>query len=192
MSSLPQLVARALEAAGVGVGDLDAVAVSIGPGSFTGLRIGLAFAKGLAYAGRVAIAPVSTLLALAHVADAQAGETICAAIDARRGEIYAALFTCQAGGALTRESPDRAWTPSALAVALPEDAIVIGDVAEADWRALGPRIRVLGASTHPPHGGIVARLGGASIRAGGCWDVRGLEPVYVRPADAQLPTTPLR
>ena len=81
--SLPELVARVLAAGGVGIEDVEGIAVSIGPGSFTGLRIGLGLAKGLAYAGGLPLVAVPTLDALAWVADARPGETICAALDAR-------------------------------------------------------------------------------------------------------------
>ena len=81
--SLPGLVARALAEAGVELGGLDALAVSIGPGSFTGLRIGLGWAKGVAFAARIPLVTVPTLEALAWAADAAAGEQVCAALDAR-------------------------------------------------------------------------------------------------------------
>jgi len=74
-ASLPALVDRVLADAGVTIGDVEGLAVSIGPGSFTGLRIGLALAKGIAFAGGLPLVGVPTLEALAHVADAAPGET---------------------------------------------------------------------------------------------------------------------
>jgi tRNA threonylcarbamoyladenosine biosynthesis protein TsaB len=82
-------IARVLDEAGVKYGDLDAIAVGVGPGAFTGLRIGVATARALAKANDLALRPVSSLAALA----AGAGEPrVLAAIDAKRGELFAALY----------------------------------------------------------------------------------------------------
>ncbi|MBQ3865555.1 MAG: tRNA (adenosine(37)-N6)-threonylcarbamoyltransferase complex dimerization subunit type 1 TsaB, partial [Clostridia bacterium] len=86
-----------LDGAGIGVSDLDAVAVSVGPGSFTGLRIGVSTVKGLSYPGDIPCVPVSTLEALAENASSLEGKTVCALMDARRGEFYNAIFTVQGG-----------------------------------------------------------------------------------------------
>lgn len=87
------VIAEALEQAGKGYGDLDAVAVSIGPGSFTGVRVGVATARGLALALDIPAIGVTTLEALAEEArTALPNRPVLAAIDARRNEIYAALY----------------------------------------------------------------------------------------------------
>src|ERR1043166_1587064 len=91
-ASLPLLIERVLARAGVMIAEVDGVAVSIGPGSFTGLRIGLGLAKGIVFAGGARLATVPTLEALALAAEAAVGATVCAALDARKREVYAALF----------------------------------------------------------------------------------------------------
>src|SRR6185503_2284284 len=92
---------RLCREAGVAPGELDAIAVGAGPGSFTGLRIGMATAKGIAFAANRPLWAVSSLAALADDAqrelatgqlDAEAGGLICAALDARRGEVFAGCF----------------------------------------------------------------------------------------------------
>jgi tRNA threonylcarbamoyladenosine biosynthesis protein TsaB len=86
-------VADAMERAGVGFGDLEAVAVGIGPGTFTGLRIGIATARALATANDLALRPVSSLAALAAgMARHDPRAALLPVIDARRGEVFAALY----------------------------------------------------------------------------------------------------
>jgi tRNA threonylcarbamoyladenosine biosynthesis protein TsaB len=90
-SELMPAVADAMERAGVGFGDLEAIAVGVGPGSFTGLRIGIATARALASGSGLEVRPVSSLAALAAGITAEGGEALLALIDARRGELFAAL-----------------------------------------------------------------------------------------------------
>lgn len=87
-----------LQARGLGFSDLDALAVSRGPGGFTSLRIGLGVAQGIALAHELPIHAVSTLSALAHAADpkARAGHVL-AVLDARMSEVYAGFFVSRAG-----------------------------------------------------------------------------------------------
>lgn len=185
-ASLPGLVDRVLAEAGLGIEAVEAVAVSIGPGSFTGLRIGLGFAKGLCFAGDLPLAAVSTLEALAHAVDAPAGATVCAALDARKREVYAALFEAQADGRRHRLGPDVALAPETLAARLPAGCLLVGDAAAAYAAVLGPRARVLPFDRHPPRGGVVARLGWERLAAGERADVGAIEPAYVRPPEAEL------
>ncbi|MDD6158313.1 MAG: tRNA (adenosine(37)-N6)-threonylcarbamoyltransferase complex dimerization subunit type 1 TsaB [Oscillospiraceae bacterium] len=108
--------------------EIDCVAVAQGPGSFTGVRIGVATAKGLCWAAEKPAVGVSTLEAMAHLAlGAAEGELICPAMDARRQQVYAALF--EKKGGLTRLCPDR--------------AVDAGELAE-EIRRSGRRVYVLG------------------------------------------------
>jgi tRNA threonylcarbamoyladenosine biosynthesis protein TsaB len=101
-SELMPAVATVMEQASVGYSDLDAIAVGVGPGTFTGLRIGIATARGLASANGLPLKPVSSLAALAAGIDAELRLPV---IDAKRGEVFAALYT--PGG-------ERHWGPLAL------------------------------------------------------------------------------
>jgi len=98
-----------LSDAGLGAPDLDLIAVSIGPGSFTGLRIGLAFAKGLAMALRKPIVGVPTLDVLARGAEPWIGPVV-ACLDARRGEVYFSTYELAPGR--MEAKPRRPSTPS--------------------------------------------------------------------------------
>ena len=100
------------------LGDLDGVAVAVGPGSFTGVRIGVAAVKGLCFGAEKPAAGVSTLEAMAWNGLAAApGEIVCCCMDARRGQVYNALFEIS-DGAPARLVPDRAVTLEELAAEL--------------------------------------------------------------------------
>jgi tRNA threonylcarbamoyladenosine biosynthesis protein TsaB len=191
MGELPGQVRDLLVRCGLGWTDLDGLAVSIGPGSFTGLRIAVAFAKGLGFAGNLPVAAVSTLEALALAADAPVGTRVCAALDARKHEVYAALFEVVVPGAVSRLTSDAVWQPTAIAAACHAATVVVGDAAAAYAEAFhGACVRPF--ATHHPRGDFVARLGGARLAAGEHVALAGLEPAYVRAPDAKLPANPLR
>lgn len=185
-AALPALVDRVLGEADVALEDLDAIAVSIGPGSFTGLRVGLALAQGLAFAGGLRLVAVPTLEALAVAAEARVGETVCAAIDARKREVYAALFAVTDDG-VQRLTADAALVPAALAERLPAGCVLVGDASDAYGDVFHGRATIRPFATHHPRGGIVARLGWRRAVAGETVQPGGLEPVYVRAPDAELP-----
>lgn len=158
--------------------------MSIGPGSFTGLRIGLSLVKGIAYAGNLPVAAVSTLEALAWVAEAPPGAVVWSVLDARMREVYAASFVRTTDG-LVRRTPDEALPPETLARRLDASSIVVGDAPES-YPVLGQTAaRLLSFATHHPRGGVVARLGRTVLQSGGAADLGPLEPVYVRPSQAE-------
>ena len=92
--------------------DVEMLAVNVGPGSFTGVRIGVSLVKGLAFGKKIPIAPVSTLLSLAHNLYPLDG-ILCPVMDARRSQVYNALFRVEKGQ-LVRLTPDRAIALSEL------------------------------------------------------------------------------
>ena len=104
--TLLPMVEDMLKNSELSVRDMDAIAVAAGPGSFTGLRIGVAAVKGLAWAAEKPCIPVSTLEAMAWPLAHLAGNIVCA-MDARRQQIYNAVFLAE-GGPLTRLREDRA------------------------------------------------------------------------------------
>lgn len=129
--TLMPLLDGMLQNAGLSLPDIDLLAVAAGPGSFTGLRIGVSALKGLAWAEDKPCCGVSTLLAMAQNARAFEGTVICA-MDARRSQVYNALFRCESG-VLTRLCPDRAIGLAELAENLsgdPAPKLAVGDGAQ--------------------------------------------------------------
>lgn len=124
-----------LKTTGLKISDIDRIAIAAGPGSFTGLRIGIAAVKGLAWACDIPCCGVSTLEAAAHGA-AHTGGTICAVMDARAQQVYNAIFTAN-DGRLTRVCDDRAITLSELSEELLKynNVVLVGDGAELCYRA---------------------------------------------------------
>lgn len=181
---LPGLAGAALEAAGRSVADLQAVAVSTGPGSFTGLRIGLSTAKGIAWAAGIPLVGVPTLEALAlRVAEAAAEGWILTALDARRNDVYAQLFRSSGG----RVEPagdvlDLALSGVAEYVA-GRPVVIAGDAAETVASALA----AAGSPCAPAperfgtcSAAAVGMLGIELAHAGRHADPRTLEPLYIK------------
>jgi len=182
------LIDDALRAAGIAVADLGAIAVSTGPGSFTGLRIGLSTAKGLAYACKTPIVAVPTLTALARAAGPREGP-VCPVLDARKGEVYAACFRwCD--GRLEQTAAERTIAPAQLARLVTPPCTLIGDAVdvygEVLRRLFGARATLLSVTQVAPSGVVVAQLGHELLACGGDSALAALEPHYVRASEAEL------
>ena len=191
---LPLLDALLAEAACT-VDGVDAIGVSIGPGSFTSLRVGLATAKGLALGAARPLVAVPTLEALAFGSLAPGErDPVAALLDARRGEMYAAVFVPEAGG-LRAAVRDGLFTPAELAPRLPPRCRLVGEGALLFGEELRRRAgaRALRLEAHPPErtapdAASVGRLAVARLRRG---EVAGedLAPRYVRRAQAEVTRT---
>jgi tRNA threonylcarbamoyladenosine biosynthesis protein TsaB len=160
---------------------LDALAVAIGPGSFTGLRIAVSTVKGLALALGAPIAAVPTLDAMA-AALPWAALPVCPVLDARKGEVYASLYRWD-GRAMCREWDYLAMAPDALAARLLEPVIVMGDGASS---IRSPHARVLPPPRRMPSPACVGTLGLERLRRGDTVPAAALEPLYLRPSEAEL------
>lgn len=184
-------VDQVLQKAGLAARDLDAVAVSVGPGSFTGLRVGLATAKGLALGSGARLAGVSTLEALVE-GYAHANVTICALLDAYRGEVYMAVFR-RKGNTLERLGPDAVVAPEAVAAALTavEGPVHLIGNGAARYRerlqsALGDRASLADEGLRAfPSAAVVARLGLRRLAGGPTPDAE-VAPIYLRRSEAEV------
>ncbi len=185
-TALP-LVEEVVAQAGCTVADVDLIAVSAGPGSFTGLRIGMSVAKGIAFATGAKVIAVPTLEALALVAGTRSG-LLCPVLDARKGEVYAAIFDCS-GPLPKRLVSDCAVTPAELAGEIDRECVMIGDGVEPyidDWRRLlAPAVDFLPFSDFHPLGSAVARLGRQYYEEKGPDSLAAMVPRYCRPPEAE-------
>lgn len=185
---LPALDAL-LGLAGCGREEIEAYAISIGPGSFTGLRVGLATVKGLAFGGAAPVAAVPTLAALAAAVVAKG--PVAALLDARRGEVYAAVYP-SAGAIAPSILAEGVYEIGALAERLPAGCAVVGEGALLHQEILRERGRelVLGgpgqACARPSE---VARLGAKLLAAGTSARAEDLAPRYLRRAEAEVRRT---
>ena len=173
---------------GLTMAEMDAVAVAAGPGSFTGIRIGIAAAKGLAFGADKPAVAVSTLAAMARNVAFADGLVICA-MDARRQQIYNALFRAE-HGTLTRLTEDRAISLEDLAKELEDNSLpkmVVGDGAAlcvAALTATGIACRPAPAHLIMQNAASVALEAEALAAAGKVCSAQDLAPVYLRPAQA--------
>lgn len=186
--TLMPIVEHILKNTDLSMADLDAIAVAVGPGSFTGIRIGVSAAKGLAFAVDKPAIGVSTLAAMARNVAFADGLVICA-MDARRNQIYNALFEAK-DGQLTRLTEDRAIALAELAEEIkadPRPKTIVGDGARLCFDFLqnaGISCRMAPAHLIMQNAMSVAleaeNLAAEEILT----NAQDLQPVYLRPAQA--------
>lgn len=172
-SDLLVLVDWVCKAASVSARQLDAVAIGAGPGSFTGLRIGMATAKGIAFAARCPLWAVSSLAALAYDELVRRPlATVCAVLDARKGEVYYGAYR-RDDDRIVAIGDEKVAAPNA--VEAPTGARIVGDFfTEYDGHDV---------VTATPSGAAVARLALEGSRAD--LTVSGA-PTYIRPSEAEV------
>lgn len=174
------LIDEVLDQAGVHLLDLHAIACDIGPGLFTGLRVGVATAQGLALAGDLPVIPVTSLLTLSS---AVGGER-AALVDARRGEVFVQLFTGEAASPRALTDP-LVVAPQLLASLIGPEVTVVGNGGQAATEILlASKRRVLPDHAIP----MASALGllAAQVDSAEWLSASQLRPLYLRDADAKV------
>ena len=185
---LMSTVDRVLKDTGLAIADLDGFAVATGPGSFTGLRIGVSTVKGLAFATGKPVAAVPTLYALAWNVP-YAASPVCPLLDARKNEVYAAVYTSD-GPALTQTAPEAVVSLFRLGELVAGRTVFTGEASLlyrgeiekmfGDNALFAPRSAVL------PAAAAVAEIGLEILRTGRQADPDSLAPRYIRRPEAEV------
>ncbi|MBX7080340.1 MAG: tRNA (adenosine(37)-N6)-threonylcarbamoyltransferase complex dimerization subunit type 1 TsaB [Nannocystaceae bacterium] len=174
-------IAAALAAVGIGARELGAIACGVGPGTFTGTRVALATAKGLAAGCGLPLRPCSTLAAVAASVAAPVDDTteVLALLDARRGEVYAASYTA------TRRGPQLQLTPRCAAIATVREAAATATI------AIGPGVTpwadaLAGLQLQPLAGPSPTGLWRAALASAEPMPAAAVQAVYLRDSYAEL------
>ncbi len=182
------MIARLLSDTDVALMDLDGIAVSIGPGSFTGLRIGLSTAKGLCFANDLPLTPVPTLEAMASRM-CFTRYPVCPLLDARKQEVYAALYDVSDRTARVALAPSTISIENLLG-RISRPTIFSGDGStifrDRIREQLGDRAFFVPSDAAHPDAAAVARLGLSAFRKGEHAEFFDLEPIYLRRSEAEI------
>jgi len=175
-------VARLVREAGVRIADLQGIACAVGPGSFTGIRIGIATAATLAYAAGLPVTGIGSLHGIAAAAPDDERDVVVA-LNARREHVFAARFARADDGTLVEQGQYRHAPAAAFAAELDDGTYLLGD-ARAAYPVLFGRFR--GADTAAVRPDAIARLGAQRFADGAGIAPAELRPLYLRLSDPEI------
>ncbi|MCE9582252.1 MAG: tRNA (adenosine(37)-N6)-threonylcarbamoyltransferase complex dimerization subunit type 1 TsaB [Planctomycetes bacterium] len=173
---------RLVRKAGITPKDLGLVAVDVGPGSYTGVRVGVAAARMLAFAIRCPVAPIMSTDVLAENAE-DLEDFVCPILDARWDQVYAAAY--RRDWVWLRTEGPGAYAPAELAARLAPETTVFGSGVE-KYPGVFAKFAHGPADWCVPKGSVVARLGWQALQAGAATDANSLHPMYLRPTEAEV------
>lgn len=181
-------ISQVIENTGGCITDIDGFAVSRGPGSFTGLRIGVSAVKGLAYANRKPVVSISALDILASPFFEASG-LVCPMIDARRGEVYYSFYKFEDGSFL-RKSPEKVDTPEKMIETIDEPTLFVGN-GQIVYRQLIEEKYKQKALFAPfemnyIRASVLARMALGRFKDGDVDNINDFSPRYIRKSDAEL------
>jgi tRNA threonylcarbamoyladenosine biosynthesis protein TsaB len=175
-----------LAEAGIGLRDIDMLAISAGPGSFTGLRVGVATWKGLALGAGLPLVAVPTLDALARVHPLYEG-TLCPLLDAKMGEVFGAVYRFDAGRR-RKSTADLVRPVKAILETLEGTVHFLGDGALRYWETISgvlPDAVIVVGPTSVPRASVVAEEAREMLSRGCGTDPAAVTPVYLRKSQAE-------
>jgi tRNA threonylcarbamoyladenosine biosynthesis protein TsaB len=191
---LMKLIDAVIKNSGIQSPEIDGFAVAKGPGSFTGLRIGISTVKGLALASRKPVVGVSNLDALAYPL-VFSPYLICVLIDARKGEVYRCCYRSDETGHLKKETREHSLSPEDAIADIHEPCLFVGNGACLYQKMIKEKKKELAYfvphSQNILHASIIACLSLERFRQGDTDDVALLTPRYIRKSDAELPSLKL-
>ena len=186
------MVDSAVSSSGVSLQEIDGFAVVTGPGTFTGLRIGISTIKGLASALSRPVAGVTSLETLAAQADIHT-RLVCPVMDARRNEVYYGLYVSEKG-VLRQVGEHQVAPPSSLVKSIREPCHFIGSGArlyqEIFEAALGPLSQFSETDRDTIHAETIARLALDQFQENGSHSLSTVSPYYIRRSDAEINSDP--
>jgi len=162
---------------------IEGIAVGIGPGSFTGVRVGLATAKGLALSLSVPVVGVSSLDALAQAVRFYNGQ-IVALLDARKGEVFARFY--QGGDCFHPVGEHRVIAPEKLLPMLKQGALAVGEGARIYSEIFKGKAQFAGFEFEYPRASVIGKLGLERLAKKDGDSLEQLVPIYLRPSDAEI------
>jgi tRNA threonylcarbamoyladenosine biosynthesis protein TsaB len=184
------MIDRLLADSGCSLADIDLIAVSLGPGSFTGLRVGISTAQGLALAAGKDLLGVPTLEAIAFQARGY-WEQICPMITARGQEIFTGLYRCPDQGDLQQVRAETVTDPEPWLSGISGDTVFVGSGAvlhrETIAALLGEKARVLPSLAGLPRASSVAALAQCRYQGAAAHASAAMAPRYIRAPGAELP-----
>ena len=189
--TLMPMIEHILSVTGKTAKDLDGLAVNAGPGSFTGVRIGVSAVKGLAFTGDFPCVSVSTLESMAENTVSLPGSVICCLMDARCQQVYGALFERDENGTVHRLTEDDALTMAqmlAQLTALNRPVVLVGDGSEMcyrAWKETLSNVYLAPASVRYQNAAATALIGVRRFNEGQVVSAEELLPLYLRLPQAE-------
>ncbi|MFN3230785.1 MAG: tRNA (adenosine(37)-N6)-threonylcarbamoyltransferase complex dimerization subunit type 1 TsaB [Alphaproteobacteria bacterium] len=183
---LMPMIERALDMSGLGYEDIDRIGTTVGPGTFTGLRLGVAAARGLSLAAGIPVIGVTTLEALAETAmqEVEIEEALAVAIDARRGQVYFQTFLKSATGLVPLSDPCAVDRQAAPGLAPRARGIAVGSAADV--------LVACGQLVQRPDVSAIAPAAIAELAVTRPLAASSVSPLYLRSPDAKLPKPAVR
>ena len=180
---------RLLRETSLTIHEVQGIALGLGPGSFTGLRIAVSTVKGLAFALKVPVVGVPTLDALAYNFP-YASTLVCPVLDARKKEVYAALFRGNGEGQLKKISEDWVLSPEDLCSRVQEKTLFLGNGIEVYGGLFKEKLGSLAVLAPPelslPRAVNIARLSLSGFKEGQTLNLSSFTPIYVRRSEAEI------